>query len=189
MALCSAPLSAAACLDYWIGDLSPEVERKAEEHLMGCRDCSARAERVGRLALAVRGLARPGGVLLCLTSALLERIERDGVRVRHYRVDPGGVVACTAGPEDDLLAMRLGGDFRPEERVDLVFEEAPAGVAARREDVPVDHARGEVLFVEPGDVLRPLPAVVAVIRLYGVSAAGTREIGHYTLHHTPWPGR
>jgi len=186
---CPAPLSPAARLDYWTGDLPPEVERETEEHLMACGECSAQVERLGQLALAVRGLTRSGGVPLCLTSALLERIERDGVRVRHHRVDPGGVVACTVGPEDDLVAMRLTGDFRPDERVDLLFEEAPSGLAARREDVPVDRARGEVLFVEPGDVLRPLPAAVAVIHLYGISETGTREIGQYTLHHTPWPGR
>jgi hypothetical protein len=29
---------------------------------------------------------------------------------------------------------------------------------------------------------------VGVVRLYGISAAGERTIGEYTLHHTPWPG-
>jgi hypothetical protein len=54
--------------------------------------------------------------------------------------------------------------------------------------MPVDHLRGEVLFVEPGDVIRRLPEHVAVIRLYGVGEGSSRVIGEYTLHHTPWPG-
>lgn len=184
---CLAPLPMATCIDYWLGETLPEAEAEIEEHLLACTECSQRVERIAALAPAVCALVRQGGLPLCLTPVLLARLEDDGLRIRHYRVLPGGRVRCTAGPDDDFVAMRLAGEFRPGERVDLVFENAPSGLAARRVDVPVDHALGELVFVEPGDLIRRLPAQVAVIRLTGIAETGRRQIGEYTLHHTPWP--
>jgi hypothetical protein len=72
--------------------------------------------------------------------------------------------------------------------VDLVLGEAPDALPERRTDVPVDHARGEVVLVEPGDVIRRFPTHVATIRLLGVGEGGERSIGEYTVCHTRWPG-
>jgi hypothetical protein len=186
---CARALAPSTCLEYWLGELAPAAEAEVEEHLLACAECSARTSRLARLGPAVRDLVRRGALPLCLPPPFLERLEDEGVRVRHHRVDPGGSVRCTAGPDDDLVSMRLAGDFRPGERVDLVVEGIPDRLPARRRDVPVDPERGELVFVEPGDVIRALPAHVAVVRVYGVGAAGERPIGEYTLHHSPWPGR
>jgi hypothetical protein len=186
---CPSPLPASTCLDYWLGELAPDAEAEVEEHLLACGSCSAGAERLAQLGPAVRALTRQGALPLCLAPALVERLERDGLRVRHHRVVPGGSVRCTAGPDDDLVALRLAGEFRAGERVDLVLEGAPDLLPGRRLDLPVDPGRGELVLVEPGAVIRQLPAHVAVVRLSGVGERGERPIGTYTLHHTPWPGR
>jgi hypothetical protein len=85
--------------------------------------------------------------------------------------------------------VTLRAPLRAGERVDLVYLEAPAGLlGARWTDVPVDVARGEVVFVEPGDAIRPRPAGRARLGLLGVGPAGERTIGEFTLLHTPWAG-
>ena len=187
MNACRAPIAFETLVDYWIGDLDADSLDTVEAHLMTCDTCTARATGLAELAHGVRLLVRDGRVASGVTSALLERLERDGVRVRRHRVAPGGSVACTAGPDDDLIAMSLVGDFRSDERVDLVFVDAPGPFPARRLDVPVDRARGEVSFTELADVIRRLPAHVAILKLYGISETGERAIGEYTLRPPPWP--
>ena len=72
--------------------------------------------------------------------------------------------------------------------VDLVYVEGPDVLLGRRNDVPVDTELGEMVLVERGDVIRTLPAHRARIALYGISPAGERAIGEYTLLHSPWSG-
>lgn len=188
MSACAAPLPPSVLLDYWLGTLPAAAEAAAEEHLMACGACSARVEWLARLGGAVAALVRRGGLPVALTPSLLARLERDGVRIRHHRVEPGGLTRCTAGPDDDLIAVAFGGDFRAGERVDLVYLQGPPELPSRIEDLPVDPVRREVLVAEPAAVIRPLPRNVAVLRLEGVGPRGLRTIGEYTLVHTPWPG-
>jgi hypothetical protein len=185
---CPAPLPLATLVDWWAGELGPTDAAALEEHLMACGACAGRAERLGRLAAAVGPAIARGRVPLVLTPALAARLERDGVRIRRHVVEAGGQTRCTAGPDDDLIAVVLRTPLRAGERVDLAYLEAPAGLepGGRWTDVPVDVARGEVVFAEPGDAIRPLPAGRARLALYGVGADGERIIGEFTLFHTPW---
>jgi hypothetical protein len=187
---CAAPLPLATLVDYWAGELAPADEAAVEEHLMACAACAGRAERLGRLAAATRALIARGQVPLVLTPALLARLEREGVRIRRHVVEAGGQTRCTAGPDDDLIAVALRAPLRAGERVDLAYLEAPAGLelGGRWTDVPVDLARGEVVFAERGDAIRALPAGRARLALYGVGPAGERTLGEFTLLHTPWAG-
>lgn len=187
---CPAPLPLATLVDHWAGELAPADEAAVEEHLMACGACTERAARIGRLAAATRELIARGRVSLLLTPTLQARLEQDGVRIRRHVVEAGGQTRCTAGPDDDLIAVTLRAPLRAGERVDLVYLEAPAGLdrSTRWTDVPVDVARGEVVFVEPGDAIRPLPAGRARLGLLGVGPDGERTIGEFTLLHTPWAG-
>lgn len=188
MSPCATPVPLDTLVGYWLDKLPPPDEDAAEAHLIACADCSRRLERLTRLGGAVRDVVRRGSVRLGLTPALLARLEQDGVRIRHHHVEPGGQTHCTAGPDDDLVTVTLRGEFRADERVDLIFLDAPGVLGDRRTGVPVDRERGEMVFAEPGDLIRALPAHRARVRLYGVGAAGERTIGEYTLLHTPWPG-
>ena len=187
MNACRAPLAFEMLVDYWAGDLEAGALETVEAHLMACDTCTARGTSLAQLAQEVRRVVQSGRVAGGVTRELLERLERDGLRVRRHRVAAGGSVACTAGPDDDLVAMSLGGDFHPGERVDLVrVNEPPGPFPPRLVDVPVDRASGEVSFAQPAEVIRRLPAHVAILRLYGISEAGERVIGEYTLRHSPW---
>jgi hypothetical protein len=183
---CLTPLPPDTLLSYWLGELTAPAEDASEAHLIGCSDCSRRVEQLARLDAAVRDLVRRGGVSLGLTPALLARLERDGVRIRRHWVEAGEQTRCTAGPDDELIAVTLRGAFRADESVNLVYLDAQGALAERHTALPVDLERGEVTIVEPGDVIRPLPASRVKIRLYGVGAEGERTIGEYTLLHTPW---
>jgi hypothetical protein len=175
-------------VDYWLDELPPSAEAATEEHLIQCVDCARRLERLVQIHADTRDLVGRGRVPLMLTPALLARLEQDGVRIRHHRVEAGGHTRCTAGPDDDLIGVTLLGEFRSGERVDLVYLDAPDSLRERRTDVPVDAERGEVVFVERGDVIRTLPSQRVRLALYGVGPSGERTIGEYTLLHTPWPG-
>lgn len=188
MIACPTPLPLATLTDYWVHDLAPAAEAAAEEHLMACAACAERAEALAGVVAAARDAIRRGEVPLALTPALLARLEHDGVRIRHHHVEAGSQTRCTAGPDDDLIALTLRGEFHAGERVDLVYLDAPESLRERRTDVPVDNERGEVVFAERGDAVRALPALRMRLGLYGIGPAGERTIGEYTLLHTPWPG-
>ena len=188
MKSCPSPPSLSALVDFWLDEMPPAAVAATEEHLLQCDDCTRRLGRLAQIDLGTRDLVRRGGVPLVLTPTLLARFEQDGVRIRQHRVEPGGLTHCTAGPDDDLIGVTLQGEFRADERVDLVYVEGPDVLLGRRPDVPVDLQRGEVVFVERGDAIRALPAGRVRIVLCGVSPSGERTIGEYTLLHTPWPG-
>jgi hypothetical protein len=186
---CSAPLALGVLIDYWLDELAPAAEDTVEEHLFQCGECSRRLQWIAEVGAATRDLLRRGRVPLVLTADLLARLEQDGVRIRHHYVEAGGSTHCTAGPDDDLVGLTLRGEFRAEERVDLVYLEAPDSLRERRTGIPVDSGRGQVVVVERGEAIRALPAQRVRLALYGVGPSGQRTIGEYTLFHTPWPGR
>jgi hypothetical protein len=187
MTECATPIPLASVVDYWLGE-HPETD-ELEEHLMACAACSARLERLATIAEGVRRLVRGGRLPLILTSALLARLQTEGVRIRQHRADPGGRTVCTAGPDDDLVTMCLSGDFRAGERIDVVIADPPE-LAGRLEDVPVDREAGQIILALPGTAIRPLPAHLGTIRVLAVGDEGDRAIGEYTLDHRPWaPGR
>jgi hypothetical protein len=188
MSACPTPLPLGVLVDYWFDDLSPTTDDATEEHLIGCDECSQSLRWIADVAAGTPELLRRGRVPLALTPALLARLEQDGVRIRRHHVEAGGYTHCTAGPDDDLVSVTLRGEFRPDERIDVVYLEAPEFLRGRRTDVPVDGERGELTLVERGEDVRALPAQRLKLALYGVGPSGERTIGEYTLLHAPWPG-
>jgi hypothetical protein len=158
-----------------------------EEHLLSCGECSARAGAAHELAEGVRQLVREGALPLAVLPAVVERLHREGRRIREYRVRPGGGVQCTVGPEDDVVLARLVADLRDVARLDLVSR-VDEGPEERLIDLPFDGATGEVLLSPPADVLRARPAHVQRFRLVAVGPQGERLLGEYTFDHRPWPG-
>ena len=130
---------------------------------------------------------REGALPLTVLPAVVERLRREGRRIREYRVSPGGGVQCTVGPEDDVVLTRLTADLRGVSRLDLVSR-VDDGPEERLADIAFDSAAGEVLHSPPADLLRAQPAHVARLRLLSVGAEGERLLGEYTFNHRPWPG-
>ena len=97
--------------DYAAGEL-PETEAAAiEEHLFSCADCAARAAEFDALVRALRPALRSAEVGGFVTDAVLNRLARDGVRVRTYALSPGAIVPCAVWDDDELMALRLRADF------------------------------------------------------------------------------
>jgi hypothetical protein len=184
-ASCETPLEDSVLEDYWLGDLSPTEEEAAELHVLDCDGCSRRLRRVVDLAGGIRALARRGTLRVVVTGAFLERLAREGLRVREYRVAPGGRVACTVTPDDDLVIGRLAASLAGVERLDLALCDAEGREQQRLRDIPVNPTATEVVVTAPIEALRALPASVRSYRLIAVEADGERLLGEYTFAHTP----
>ena len=186
-AVCTRPIADGALLDWWTGELPAAEGLRVEEHLLSCGECSSRAAAVHEMTEGIGQLVREGGLPIAVLPAVVERLRREGRKIREYRVAPGGGVQCTVGPEDDVVLARLVADLRGVSRLDLVFR-VDDGPEERRTDIPFDAATGEVIFVPPADVLRAQPAHVERFRLLAVGPQGERLLGEYTFDHRPWPG-
>ena len=182
---CAEPLDLSILTDYWLGDLAPDAEERAEEHLLGCAACGARLRDLIALTGGVRSLANLGVVRVVVTSAFLERLIDEGLRVREYRLVPGGRVECTVTPSDDLVAARLAADLRGAQHIDLVKCDAEGREEDRLKDIPVSASAQEVVLLERIDRLRALPARVQRVRLVALDAGGERLLAEYTFVHTP----
>ncbi|MBL8385460.1 MAG: hypothetical protein JNM90_20420 [Burkholderiales bacterium] len=180
---CAHPIPPADLLAYWLGEQDPAREAQADEHLLGCGDCSARLRGLVDLAGAVRDAVRSGAVEAVLPASLVAHLAAAGARLREYRVAPNGSVQCTVAPEDDLLITRLEAPLADVERLDL--ERAAGDAVERLHDVPFDPAAGEVVLTARMDRVRALPATTVRMRLLAVAASGERVIGEYLFHHTP----
>jgi hypothetical protein len=184
---CSRPAADEALLDWWAGELASPDRRRLEEHLLSCGACAERAQGMHAFADGVRRLVREGRVPVVVLPAVLERLRREGRKIREYRVAPGGGVQCTVGPEDDVVLTRLAAELGGVSRLDLVTR-MDEGPEERLADLPFDPAAGEVMFAPPADVLRAQPAHVARMRLLAVEPQGERLLGEYRFDHRPWPG-
>lgn len=184
-AACVEPLDLSVLIDYWLGDLAPNEEERVEEHLLGCAACSARMGELVTLTGGVRSLANVGLVRAVVTSAFLGRLIDEGLRVREYRLVPGGSVQCTVTPTDDLVATRLAADLRGVDRIDLVRCDAEGREENRLTDIQVSASAQEIVLLERIDRIRALPASVQRVKLVASDADGERLLAEYTFVHTP----
>lgn len=181
---CSSPVEFAALVDYWLGELAAGREQAVEEHLFACGHCAARLEELARLGAGVRAAFRSGGVRAVVPAAFVDKLRNEGMRLREYRVAPGGSVNCTIGAADDFVVSRLSADLSGVERLDVVQVADDGSAPLAMHDVPFDPAAGEVLVIPPPALLRQTPAHVARMRLVAVDEAGSRTIGEYTFNHS-----
>jgi hypothetical protein len=168
--------------DYAAGELTEAEAAAFEEHLFSCADCGARAAEfdtmVGAIGRAVRS-AEVGGFA---TDAVLNRLARDGVRVRSYTLSPGASVACAVWDDDELMALRLRGDFGGASDVTLSRRVAGTEVS-RVTGRSAASPHGEIIYVEPAAWVRQLPVVEVEVVLTAREGDEERAIGTYTLVH------
>ena len=184
MPRCQAPIPDAILFDYWAGDLPDGDEmNRVEEHLFACGDCSTRLGQMAALGAGLTTLVRQGRVSGIVSRAILNRLQRDGARVRMYWLAPGETVPCAVYPGDDVIVTALRADFSGVETVTLSVtgpEDLPFG---RFDDVPVSGARGELLWANPAALLRQIPSMRLELTLTSTGAAPT-ELGRYALEHS-----
>lgn len=184
---CGSPLDLPTLLDYWLAELPPSRESDVEEHLLACDACSRELGRLVELADAIRNEARTGNVGVVVSESFLDRVARDGLQLRQYRLGPGESVECTVTPKDDVLVARLVADLSKTEHVDVAWYDAEGNENQRVRDVPVHRAMREIILAQRIDDLRALPATVVRARVLAVEDRGERILGEYTFNHTPSP--
>lgn len=179
---CVSPIADERLIDYWAGDLADADGSAVEAHLFSCGDCSARLEEVASVAGGVSALARRGRISGVISRALLNRLQRDGVRVRQFTLDPGETVPCAAFPGDDVVVTSLHADLTGVRAVSLRVT-GPGGVLfGAIDDIAVSPAAAGVLWATPGAFVRSMPS--QQLRLTLRSADGAALLGEYVLEHT-----
>jgi hypothetical protein len=181
---CPDPIDVATLFDYWFDGLPEADAERVELHLLECDPCGAVLRDLTALGDGVRLLARAGAFHVIVSPSFLEAASRQGLRVREYRVPPGGRVDCTVTAADDLVVSRLSGDFKGLTRIDLAVR-VDDGPEERVEDLPVALLAPEVILAQAMPALRALKSATVRMRLLGRGGEGEREIGEYTFAHTP----
>ena len=182
---CASPISDEVLLDHWLWEPSQTPQPDVEEHLLGCDDCSRALARLVALADAIRDVARAGEIRAVVAPAFLEQVLREGLRLREYRLTPGGSVECFVDPADDVLVARLTVQVGDGPRLDLVWTDADGNEQERLPDVPVHGAMREVVWVQRIGDVRALPKATSRARLVAVDGERERVLAEYTFHHTP----
>ena len=168
--------------DYAAGDL-PEADAAAiEDHLFSCADCAARAADVEALARALRPAVRSAEVGGFVTDALLNRLSREGVRVRTFALSPGATVPCAVWDDDELMVLRLRGDFGGAS--EFTLSQRVAGTEVNRTTGQIAASpHGEIVFAIPAAWVRQLPVVEVQVLLTARGEGEDRPVGSYTLVH------
>ena len=169
--------------DYAAGELSTAESSALEEHLFACAACSARAAEFDRLVRAIPPAVRSAEVTGFVTDAVLNRLSREGVRVRTYALSPGDVVPCAVWEDDEVMALRMRGDLRGSTEFTLSQRIAGNEVVHATGQVAAG-SRGEIIYALPAAWVRELPVTEVEVLLTATEEGGAeRPVGSYTLVH------
>jgi anti-sigma factor RsiW len=175
-------LALADLTDYAAGERTDAEAAAIEEHLFACADCGARAAEVDALVRAIRPAVRSADVGGFVTDAVLNRLAREGVRVRSFTLSPGAVVPCAVWDDDELMALRLRGDFGGASEITLSQRVAGREVSRVTGQVTAS-VHGEVIYAIPAAAVRQLAVVQVDVLLTAHEGDEERPIGSYTLVH------
>lgn len=189
---CAHPLGLDRLAAYLGGELAVEDDTSVEDHVFECLHCAARLDAIDRMGAQIRELARGGEIGVVVSDAVVRRFERDGVKLRQYRLAAGDVVPCTAAPEDDFLVVRLS--IPPSGPGGVTLAVDAHTLATDRHDTFERHhllpdvSSSELIMLFPGRVVRSYPRSVWTMQ---VRRPGDAEASPepYVLDHTPWNER
>jgi hypothetical protein len=168
--------------DYAAGELLETEAAAIEEHLFSCAACAARAAELDALVRAIQLAVRSGEVRGFVTDAILNRLSREGVRVRTYALTPGAVVPCGVWEDDEVIALRLRGDFGGAGEITLSQRVAGTEVSRTTGEVAAG-SQGELIYIQPATWVRQLPVVEIEVLLTAREGGEERPMGSYTLVH------
>jgi hypothetical protein len=174
-------LSPAVLADYAAGDVTEREALSIEEHLFACADCGGRAADLDALVHGVQDAMRSAEVGGFTTDEILNRLARDGVRVRSFTLVPGAVVPCAVWEGDELMALRLRADMG--DARELTVSQRVGGTEVVRASGQPAGARGEVIFAQPAAWVRQLPEVEVEVVLAVRDGDEEHTVGTYTLVH------
>jgi anti-sigma factor RsiW len=168
--------------DYAAGELPGPEATALVDHLFSCSECGRRAAEFEALARGIGPALRSAEVAGFVTDAVLNRLARDGVRVRAFTLSPGAVVPCAVWEDDELMALRLRGEFGGTTEFTLTQHVAGTEVVRVTGQLAAS-SHGELIHVVPAAWVRRLPAVEVEILLSARDRGEERVIGAYTLLH------
>lgn len=189
---CPQPIELEVLLAYQRGELDDSADDSLEEHLFACRQCSERLTWIQALEDGVNQAMRSGAFDVGITAKAIERLEREGRRLRHYRLDVGESVNCTISPTDDLTVFTLVAPRRPG---------LPAAVESRITNPGTGHTgiervvaypnqeNGELTLALAGAGIRALPRLDYEVNVIFGEGSETERVGPFFLHHYPWQER
>ena len=181
---CTTPLPMERLIEYWFDEAAArDDDALMEEHLFVCAACSARLQQLAAISAGTKQVVVTGDFGAVVTGPFVARLKQAGLRVREYRVPPGGSVLCTIAPQDDLVVGRMRAVLGGIDRLDVLFHTSAHGGPARLEDVPFDAEAGEIIFAPGAAYLRTLDTLTQRLELVAVAEAGERVIGEYTFNH------
>ncbi len=183
---CNAPISDDDLLEDWTHATDGAGAERIEEHLFWCGDCAARLEAMASLGGGLRTLVKQGRVSGIVSRSLLNRMQRDGVKVRQYSLSPGERVPCAAFPDDDLLVISMRANFAGSETVTLSVTGPDDELIGRIADVPVSPADLEILWATRGETIRRMPSTRVRLRIIA-GTPGAETVAEYQLDHTALP--
>src|SRR5512133_1905384 len=101
------PTPLATLIEYWLGELSASDEAALEDHFFGCAECTTQLEGLASLAAGVSAAVSDGSIGMFVSTAFVDAMKAAGLRLREYRLQPGGSVNCTISADDDAVVSRI----------------------------------------------------------------------------------
>lgn len=170
--------------DYWTSDITTEDAEQIEAHIFDCERCARMLAEADRLRAGIGALAKAGNIQAFVTDAVLNRLARDGVRVRYYALSPGESVRCAVWSDDDVLVTRLRGNFAGVESVDAEMRLESGEEWAHTTDIPVPAGATELVMALPAAVVRTAPKIPMRLTLRASASAGNEAaLAEYVFDH------
>jgi hypothetical protein len=126
---------------------------------------------------------RTGRFHSVLTESLLNRLSRDGMRIRTYTLEPGTIVPCAVWADDELIVSRLRADFTGLDEVTVALQLENGEELSRVPGIPIAPGQTELLDAVSADRLRHLPPTRLRLVLTATRAGKEQVIGEYGLEH------
>jgi len=180
---CARGASFGDLLDYWADDLGQHNAERVEAHVFECVECANRLADIATMADAVAEAVRGARVQSVISDAVLNKLSRDGVRIRTFTPEPGSFIPCAIWPEDDLIVSRLRGDFSGYDELTLVLKGDEGLELSRNVDIPLVSGTHEILTATSASHLRRLPSMRLRLIVSGKRGAIEDVIGEYGLEH------
>lgn len=172
------PITWAVWVDYWAGELAPDVEHAIEEHLMACEECTRVSARVAGITEALRAAPPP-----VISAAQAAKLAAEGRIIVNNDMQPGERRDVVFPREADLLLHRLGGlPLADASAVSFRMLALSSGeVLVALDDVPFERDQGRVLVACQKHYAAMPPDTVAEITVR--DHAGAEHVTTYTIVH------
>ena len=180
---CPQPLSGDVIVDYWAGELDAQTEAQVEEHAFACGTCAAAVAHGEAIASGIRALVRAGMFQALVPEAVLNRLARDGARLRTFTLSPGDVVPCAVWEDDDVIVTRLRGDFSGIGSVRVVASLENGEELSRSEGITIRPGQHEIVHAISAAWLRQLPVTKVKMRITASDEGEGQPVAEYTLMH------